>query len=456
MKTTLYKTADITKTTWQPKSFFQPELTINQPNDIYEKEADAVADKVMKMPVQNNEQPFFQSKPIITPVQRKCAHCEKEEKVQMKETPGAVGGMTAPSTVNDVINSPGQSLDKGTRNFMESRFGYDFGNVRIHNDSIAHQSSKEINALAYTHGSHVVFGAGQYQPGTNSGKQLLAHELVHVIQQNKSYPGRSIQRWDVPMPPPEIGSQTNTKRYEVDIIKDKARQVRTTGSVPVHAQLSYSEASENFTVTFPLAWAFVRAWPDSKRKDFVNDFEKSVLRVWQDRFLLKETIGQRRSAHVYINFDEKIVAQQKDDFTEGSELSRIIQSSPTPWLMDVRDLGVRANVSGYTVHLGEKANEPNSATGKEIRKETEFSERSDGDDKKIFTQTVSPHEFGHMIGLGDEYLNDSGTAPKAARRRINNRIMNVGEVVTPDVYMPFADWLSGLTKSKWTVGKKVK
>ncbi len=92
--------------------------------------------------------------------------------------------MTAPSIVDHVINSRGQSLDAGTRNFMETRFGHYFGNVQIHNDSEAHRSSAAINALAYTHGRHIVFGAGQYQPNISAGKKLLAHELTHVLQQN--------------------------------------------------------------------------------------------------------------------------------------------------------------------------------------------------------------------------------------------------------------------------------
>lgn len=162
------------------QTFFHPKLTINQPGDIYEQEADAVAEKVMRTPVHENR--FF--KPAVNPIQRKCDHCDKEEKkVHMSAEVGASGGMTAPSAVNDVVYSAGQPLDTCTRGFMESRFGYDFANVQVHNDSAAHQSSADINALAYTHGNHVVFGAGQYRPGSDSGKRLLAHELTHVIQQ---------------------------------------------------------------------------------------------------------------------------------------------------------------------------------------------------------------------------------------------------------------------------------
>ena len=166
-------------------NFFQPKLTINQPNDIYEQEADAVADKIMRM----KDVEMLQAKVSPLTVQRKCAACEEEENnVQMKGEGNTGGIITAPSSVSKVIGSGGLSLDAGIRSFMESRFGYDFGNVQLHNDSSAHQSSAEINALAYTYGNHVVFGEGKYQPNTNSGKQLLAHELAHVIQQGNSVP----------------------------------------------------------------------------------------------------------------------------------------------------------------------------------------------------------------------------------------------------------------------------
>jgi hypothetical protein len=91
-----------------------------------------------------------------------------------------------PPIVHDVLNSPGQPLDENTRLFMESRFGHDFSNVRVHTDSKAAESAQAVNALAYTVGKNIAFDAGQYTPTTNSGKQLLAHELAHVMQQKQS------------------------------------------------------------------------------------------------------------------------------------------------------------------------------------------------------------------------------------------------------------------------------
>jgi Domain of unknown function (DUF4157) len=66
---------------------------------------------------------------------------------------------------------------------MESRFSYDFSNVRIHTDEAAAKSAYSVNALAYTLGNDIVFGEGQYQPNALVGRRLLAHELTHVVQQ---------------------------------------------------------------------------------------------------------------------------------------------------------------------------------------------------------------------------------------------------------------------------------
>jgi hypothetical protein len=91
-----------------------------------------------------------------------------------------------PPIVHEVLRSPGQPLDPVTRAFMEPRFGHDFSQVRVHADSKAAESAQAVNALAYTVGRDVVFGAGQYAVGTSEGQRLLAHELAHVVQQQSA------------------------------------------------------------------------------------------------------------------------------------------------------------------------------------------------------------------------------------------------------------------------------
>jgi len=90
---------------------------------------------------------------------------------------------TVPPIVHEVLHSSGQPLDLATRRAMGSRFGHDFRNVRIHTGTRAAQSAGAVNALAYTVGRDVVFGAGQFAPGTEAGTKLLAHELAHAVQQ---------------------------------------------------------------------------------------------------------------------------------------------------------------------------------------------------------------------------------------------------------------------------------
>jgi hypothetical protein len=89
----------------------------------------------------------------------------------------------APPIVHDVLASPGRPLDGQARAFMEPRFGADFGGVRVHTDARAAESARAVDAVAYTVGSDVVFGAGEYRPGTAAGDRLIAHELAHVVQQ---------------------------------------------------------------------------------------------------------------------------------------------------------------------------------------------------------------------------------------------------------------------------------
>lgn len=168
-------------------SFFgaliQPRLSINQPNDVYEQEANAVATKVMTMPAtENATETFF--KPAASIVQRKCAHCEEEEQIQRKEENDETisAGNELEHYVGGIGNS-GESLPAETRSFFEPRFGYDFSGVKIHTDHVAAKSAQSVNALAYTAGSNIVFNNGQYAPQTDSGKRLLAHELTHVVQQ---------------------------------------------------------------------------------------------------------------------------------------------------------------------------------------------------------------------------------------------------------------------------------
>ncbi len=164
-------------------------------------------------PEEEEEEPI-QTKPIseqITPVVQRQTEEEEEEPIQAQldssilqkqiepeeeEEPVQTKGNSSNAAVvtpgiESSINSlrgKGQPLSESTRNYFEPRFGDDFSHVRIRADSKAAETAKSINARAFTTGKNVVFGAGQYSPDTSYGRNLLAHELTHVIQQNKSSP----------------------------------------------------------------------------------------------------------------------------------------------------------------------------------------------------------------------------------------------------------------------------
>lgn len=112
-----------------------------------------------------------------------CPSCAQKTEGVLGRSPGNHEPNDVPSLVHDVLRSPGQPLDKTTRSFMEPKFGHDFSAVRVHTDSRAAESARDMNALAYTVGRDVVFGAGQYAPQSTAGRRLMSHELTHVIQQ---------------------------------------------------------------------------------------------------------------------------------------------------------------------------------------------------------------------------------------------------------------------------------
>jgi hypothetical protein len=177
-----------------PRTFFQPKLTVNQPNDVYEREADHIADKVMRMTDNSvSHHTFF--KPAMDPLQRKCQECEEEDKfVHRKESNGsnAQSGNELDNYVGS-LSSSGQLMSESSRKFFEPKFGHDFSKVRLHTDTVAAKSAESINALAYTSGNNIVFNSGQYSPESGEGKKLIAHELTHVIQQG-SAPEKTVQR----------------------------------------------------------------------------------------------------------------------------------------------------------------------------------------------------------------------------------------------------------------------
>jgi hypothetical protein len=130
-------------------------------------------------------------------VHRKCAcggSCDDCRKARETDVHRHAAGTTdvdqVPDVVHETLSAPGQALDAAARELFESRFRQDFSGVRVHADPRASESAAAVNALAYTVGRNIVFAAGQYSPDTSGGRELLAHELAHVVQDGGRGSGR--------------------------------------------------------------------------------------------------------------------------------------------------------------------------------------------------------------------------------------------------------------------------
>lgn len=259
--------------------FIQAKLQISAPEDESEQEADRVADSVMRMPepvvsrqamvqpVSSHITPLAQRETdeedeIVAPkskshipvavredgeeekplVQRACDECEEEKQQDQGHAGGMVhresGAQTATPKVTTSVaanihamNGGGRPLPATTRAFFEPRFGADLSQVRVHTDSRATATANSIQARAFTVGPNIAFGAGQYAPESRAGRQLLAHELTHVVQQNGGQVQRAqplamghIQRWEWfdqmvavgPYDMAQAGLAANEARFEAE------------------------------------------------------------------------------------------------------------------------------------------------------------------------------------------------------------------------------------------------
>ncbi|BCL35121.1 DUF4157 domain-containing protein [Nostoc sp. MS1] len=269
---------DISKISLRP----QAKLSISQPGDFYEQQADSIAQQVMRkiaQPARQYVQPQqmpeeeekLQMKPLanfVTPlVQRQQA--PEEEELQMKAVDNSsasllqrqqasqeeeelqmkpmvqhrLSGMTATSDLETSIQQSrgsGQPLADDIKQPMEQAFGADFDTVHIHTDAQSDKLNKSIQARAFTTGQDIFFRQGEYSPGSNSGKELLAHELTHVIQQN----GGAVQRKSLHLAPKENKLQT---KYTAD--SGQAIQMRESSQKPTEETENKTNAVEVKTDT---------------------------------------------------------------------------------------------------------------------------------------------------------------------------------------------------------------
>lgn len=237
---------------------------------------------------EEEEEDLIQTEPIaeqITPlVQRKVEEKEEKKILQTKEVSGQSSELTSDFESRiQTLRGGGQPLPESARDFFEPLFGYDFSGVRVHTDGKAAQSARALNAMAFTAGREIVFGAGGYVPDTTEGKRLLAHELAHVVQQTRvpeqtrsnslastlsSIPTQHVQCHDVravrpgPFPIPRELYVIQVSRWEAESL------------------FRYVHGADN-----PLAIRFLRNYMDGQRTRIT--LTESEMREVQPRFSIQ-------------------------------------------------------------------------------------------------------------------------------------------------------------------------
>ncbi|MCB9314770.1 MAG: DUF4157 domain-containing protein [Lewinellaceae bacterium] len=167
----------------------QTALKVNKPGDSHELEADATADKVMRMTdvdVQRSVAPEASRKEDSALA---AGTIQKQDAKTLQRKESGVPEVNSATQAAIMHPTGGQKMPPAVQGFMEKRFQVDFSQVKIHNDDQAAGLSNRLGAKAFTYKNNIYFNRGAYQPESDSGKHLLAHELTHVVQQ-----GHAVQR----------------------------------------------------------------------------------------------------------------------------------------------------------------------------------------------------------------------------------------------------------------------
>jgi hypothetical protein len=187
----------------------QAKLIVNPPNNQYEKEADRVADAITKASTSN--------------IQRQGEKSEKDNLVATKPTTEKQHQLFAVSgEVEADINAArggGQPLPDSVRNSLEPQLGHNFSQVHIHTDAKANKLSQQLGAEAFTTGNDIFFTEKAYQPGSKSGRHLIAHELMHVVQQGAARVSRQAADME--------GAAADPKEEAKSELKDVVGKIKT-------------------------------------------------------------------------------------------------------------------------------------------------------------------------------------------------------------------------------------
>jgi len=343
----------------------QAKLTLGAPDDTQEHEADRFAASVMRSPGGAEPQTL----------QRSCSDCAQEEEVQRKDAPapvpedereedklqrkiGAEAGASAGAAVADAtaatINSQrggGQPLPGSERRFFEARVGSPLDHVRVHTDGGAARLAGSLGARAFTVGRDVFFGAGEYRPGSFSGRWLMAHELAHVGQQGAGV----VRRWTVGTAPAPDGWEVVTDAEQLrrlgqaeGIVRGVLGSRRCQNYYGDHCAAGFGD--NPLQAVFDNTEVYLRPHDD-------NAFGESIPGAMQSAFNLRAfRIGRYFMAstmlhELFHNCDPDAPAGRADELRAENAVERC--RLYTPWIDHVRPrraaVGARITIHGWNL-----------------------------------------------------------------------------------------------------------
>lgn len=371
----------------------QNSIKLSQENDRSEQEADQMAGKIMKM-----------SDPVNPQQKEKLS--KGDEALQLKALRFPTTQVNTSPAIRETLRRDGHPLEADTRSFMESRFGYDFSHVRVHRDSKAASTAMSLNAKAFTYGRNLVFGERQYQPGSAAGRELIAHELTHVVQQGRDREAGVVNR-----------SAEKIHKIETPLVQRVSWDVDE-GQCEIKGTF---EAGFNFLPTRTHGWTSERsATFISRAKQIIeNTFNGNTFGLLPTSS--RETTNIVQDALEVLGVDYSCPCQ-----TNGFH--------PTVEL-NARDMSVTQRADDWNVHVsanpeGEfrRSNSPAEETGENFGRLDEADVTSNGN------QVAVVHEFGHSLGLQHPGHNISGvsneyeyTGPDENGRTVDGPVDLMGE-----------------------------
>lgn len=256
-KTVQRETSEKTTYNTHISPFIQRKITVGAAGDCHEQEADRVAQQVMTMdsPMTAEHEPAVQHQAEKKEIQTKPLAASISPLVQ-RASCGA--GFSVTSNFEQQLSSSrggGSPLSNSVRNFMEPRFGADFSGVRIHTGRQAAQLNRSVSAEAFTHGQDIYMGEGNSDIESAAGKQLLAHELTHVVQQS----GDSVKR--------KVGNTRQAPAGQIQRLVSKEDWIRLAGDVGTVAKLKNSLYTQ---ILETLDEYHTKTTPEEKKKPLRN------------------------------------------------------------------------------------------------------------------------------------------------------------------------------------------